>query len=128
MEVVFYRSTKNPNLFLLYKGKNGVNAEKMLRKLTNRGEYENSGFPKIEVEIAYLLKTDLDSEFFDFLVEVVSTKHTEHLTYNDDSFKAWYEFKNFEPDIWLKEFQVYNNSRSEEFMKGIQQGTQTTLF
>lgn len=128
MEVVFYRSKEKPNYYLIYKGRNGANTEKMLRKLTNSGEFENSGYPKIDVELAYILKTDLKGDFFEFLAEVVSTNHSEHPRYNDDSFKAWYEFKNYEPDKWLKEFQVYNNSRIEELMKNTQQGVQTTLF
>jgi hypothetical protein len=127
MEIVFYRSKEKPNYYLLYKGKNGVNAEKMLRKLTNTGEYENSGFPRIDVELAYIFKTELNGEFFDFLAEVASTSHIEHSSYNDDSFKAWYEFKSYEPEKWLNDFQQYNSSKIEELMKN-SQGTQTTLF
>lgn len=127
MEIVFYRSKEKPNYYLLYKGKNGVNAEKMLRKLTNTGEYENSGFPRVDVELAYIFKTELNGEFFDFLAEVASTSHIEHSSYNDDSFKAWYEFKSYEPEKWLNDFQQYNKSKIEELMKN-SQGLQTTLF
>jgi hypothetical protein len=127
MEVVFYRSKEKPNYYLIYKGKNGVNAEKMLRKLTNAGEYENSGFPKVDVELAYIFKTELNGEFFDFLAEIASTNHIEHPSYNDDSFKAWHEFKNYEPEKWLIDFQQFHNSKIEELMKN-SQGMQTTLF
>ena len=127
MEVVFYRSKENPSYYLLYKGKNGVNAEKMLRKLTNTGEFENSGFPRVDVELAYIFKTELNGEFFDFLAEVASTSHIEHSSYNDDSFKAWYEFKSYEPEKWLNDFQQYNNSKIKELMKNSQE-LQTTLF
>jgi hypothetical protein len=92
-----------------------------------RGEYENSGFPKIDVELANVFKTELNGEFFDFLAEVVSTSHIEHPSYNDDSFKAWYEFKSYEPEKWLKDYQQYNNSKLEKQMKN-SLGTQTTLF
>jgi len=127
MEVVFYRSKEKPNYYLIYKGKNGVNAEKMLRKLTNTGEYGNSGFPKIDVELAHIFKTELNGEFFDFLAEVVSTSHLEHPSYNDDSFKAWYEFKSYEPEKWVNDFRQYNNSKIEELIKN-SHGIQTTLF
>jgi hypothetical protein len=127
MEIVFYRSKEKPDFYLIYKGKNGVNAEKMLRKLTNTGEFENSGFPKIKVELAYIFKTELNGEFFDFLADVLSSNHIEHPLYNDDSFKAWHEFKNYEPEKWLKEFHVYHNSKIEEVLKK-SQGMQTTLF
>ena len=98
-----------------------------MRKLTNTGEYENSGFPRIDVELAYIFKTELNGEFFDFLAEVTSTSHIEHSSYNDDSFKAWYEFKSYEPEKWLNDFQQYNNLKIEELMKNLQ-GLQTTLF
>jgi hypothetical protein len=128
MEIVFYRSKEKPTYYLLYKGKNGVNAEKMFRKLTNAREFEDSGFERVEVELAYILKTELNGEFFDFLAELVSSNHIEHSSYNDDSFKAWYEFKNYEPEKWLKSFQEYYNSKIEELMKNTQQGLQTKLF
>jgi hypothetical protein len=127
MEVIFFRSKEKPTYYLIYKGKNGVNAQKMMRKITNTFEYENSGFPKVEVELAYVLKTELSGEFFDFLAEVASTNHIEHPSYNDDSFKAWYEFKEYEPGKWLKDFHKYHNSKIEELMKN-SQGTQATLF
>jgi hypothetical protein len=127
MEIVFYRSKEKPNYYLLYKGKNGVNAEKMLRILTHTGEHENSGYPKIDVELAYIFKTELNRDFFDFLAEVVSTNHIEHPSYNGETFKAWYEFKSFEPEKWLNDFHQYNNSKIEEVIKN-SQGIQTTLF
>jgi len=117
MEIVFYRNKEKLNYYLIYKGKNGVNAERMLRKLTNTGEYENSGFPKIDVELAYIYKTNLNWDFFDFLAEVISTNHIEHPRYNDASFKAWYEFKSYEPEKWLEDFQQYHNSIIKELMK-----------
>jgi len=127
MEVVFYRSKENPNYYLLYKGKNGVNAEKMLRKLTNTEEYENSGFPKIDVELAYIFKTDLNVEFFDFLAEIVSTNQIEHPKYNDPTFKAWLEFKNYDPEKWVADFHEYCKLKHEEYLKSLH-GIQTTLF
>ncbi len=128
MEIVFYRSKEKPNYYLIYKGGKNVNWERMLRILTNTGEHENSGYPKVDVEFGYIFKTECDQDFFDFLAEVVSTNHTEHPKYNGVSFKAWYEFKNYEPDKWLKEFKVYKNLKYEEFMKSTQIGMQTTLF
>jgi hypothetical protein len=127
MEIVFYKNKEMPNYYLIYKGKDGVNAEKMLRKLTNSGEYENSGFPKIDVELAHVLKTKLDGAFFHFLANVVSTNHIAHLQYNDESFKAWHEFNNYEPEKWLVEFQKFNILKFEEMIKN-SQGVQQTLF
>lgn len=128
MEIVFYKSKERLNYYLLYKGKNGVNAEKMLRKLTNMGEFENSGFEKIEIELGEILKTELNGDFFQFLIEKVSTNHIVHPTYNDETFKAWYEFKDYEPEKWLKEFEVYQSSKIQQLLANTRQGLQTTLF
>lgn len=128
MEIVFYRNKEKPNYYLLYKGKNGVNAEKMLRKLTNQGEFENSGFDKVNVEIGYILKTELNGEFFEFIVESISSNHIDHPSYNDEAFKAWYEFKSFEPEKWTNKFNSFQNSRIDELVKNTQQGLQTSMF
>ncbi len=128
MEIVFFKSKEKPDYYLLYKGKNGVNAEKMLRKLTNTGEFENSGFEKIEIELGKILKTGLNGDFFQFLIEKVSTNHIVHPTYNDETFKAWYEFKDYKPEKWLEEFEAYQNSKIQQLIADIRQGFQTSLF
>ncbi len=128
MEIVFYRNKEKPNYYLLYKGKNGVNVEKMLCKLTNMGEFENSGFEKVEIELAHVLKVDLNGEFFQFLVDNVSTNYIEHPFYNDETFKAWYEFKKYEPEKWFKEFETFQDARISEQRKNNPHGLQTTLF
>lgn len=128
MEIVFYRNINKPDYYLLYKGKDGVNAGKMLRKLTNTGEFEDSGFDKVDVELAYCFKTELNGEFFDFITEAISSNHIEHPYYNNDGFKAWYEFKNYEPDKWVRNFQESYQSKLQEILKSTQEGIQTSLF
>ncbi len=128
MEIVFYKSKENLNHYLLFRGANGVNAEKMLQKLTNTGEFENSGYDRVDVELAFILKTNLNGEFFEFVVENISTNHIPHPFYDGETFRAWYEFKNYEPEKWLEHFNTFQNTRIEELMKNSQQGLQTTLF
>ncbi len=115
MEIVFYRNKEKPNYYLLYKGKNGVNAKKMLRKLTNVGEYENSGFDMVNVEIGYILKTELGNDFFEFITLTISSNHIDNPSYNDETFKAWCEFKSFEPEKWMSEFNAFQNSKIDEY-------------
>jgi hypothetical protein len=128
MEIIFYKSKEHPNYYLLYKGANGVKADKMLQKLTNTGEFENSGYEKVEIEMGFVLKTDANEKFFDYLIEKVATNHIPHPLYNGQAFRAWYEFKNFEPENWVNEFNVYDNRRREEFLKATNAGTQTAMF
>ena len=105
MEIVFYKSKEHPKHYLLYKGANGVNAERMLKKLTNTGEFENSGYQKLELEMGFTLKTDVSESFLDFLSENVATNHIVHPDYNSQNFRAWYEFKDVtNPDKWLTDY------------------------
>lgn len=127
MEIIFYKSIEHPDYYLLYRA-NGVKADKMLQKLTNTGEFENSGYEKVEIEIGFTLKADVSETFFDYLIENVSTNHIPHPQYNGQAFQAWFEFKNYEPEKWLAEFEIYNNHRREEFLKETNAGTQPTLF
>ena len=127
MELVFYRSKERPNYYLIYKDRTSVNAERMLRILNNTGEYINSGFPKVDVELAYRLEIGLMHDFLNFLIEKVATNHIEHPKYNGQSFQAWHEFKNYEPEKWLNDFQQYQNLKFEETMKHFK-GTQVSLF
>lgn len=108
MEIVFYKSKEHPKHYLLYKGANGVNAEKMLKKLTNAGEFENSGYQKLELEMGFTLKTDAPEFFLDYLTENVATNHIVQPDYNSQNFRAWYEFKDVaNPDKWLTDYCSY---------------------
>jgi len=128
MEINFYKSKEYPNYYLLYKGANGVKADKMLQKLTNTAEFENSGYEKVEIEMGFILKTDANEKFFDYLFEKVATNHIPQPLYNGQAFRAWYEFKNFEFENWVNEFNIYDNHRREEFLKATNAGTQIAMF
>jgi hypothetical protein len=105
MEILFYKSKEYPGFYFIYKGKNGANAELMLRNLTNTGEFEDSGYPKVELEMGFTLKTDAPESFLDYMTETVATNHILHPTYNTHTFRAWYEFKDVtNPDKWLTDY------------------------
>ena len=107
MEIVFYKSKEHPKHYLLFKGANGVNADRMFKKLTNTDEFENSGYQKIEVETGFTLKTDAPESFLDYLTENVATNHIVHPDYNSQNFRAWYEFKDINIDKWLNEYNSF---------------------
>jgi len=134
MNVVFFRSLEHLDYYFIYKGGDGVNAERYLRMFTHTGEYENSGYPKINIELAYILKTKelgynfchyLEDDFFKYLYEIVATNRIPHPRYNDAAFRAWYEFKKYDPKKWLNDFQEY---RIKELTTNRHYGIQQTLF
>ena len=128
MEILFCRNIDKPDYYLLYRGRNRVNAERMLRIFTHTGEFENSGYPQINVELAYILKTELDTEFFNFLVDNVSSNCIEHPPYNCGTYKAWYEFKQYDPEKWVKDFEEYQIAKKKELTKNMQYAIQKSLF
>lgn len=129
MEIIFYKSKEHPNYYLLYKGANNCNPDRMFQKLTSTGDFPNSGYAIIEItEVNFVLKTEATEKFFEYLVEKVASNHIPHPLYNGQAFRAWYEFKNFEPENWLNQFNIYDNRKREEFLKATNAGTQTYLF
>jgi hypothetical protein len=129
MEIVFYKSVEHPGYYLLYKGANGVNAERKLRTLTNTGEFENSGYPKIDIEMGFVLKTDTPDKFFDFLVEHIATNHIPHPNYNVQNFRAWFEFTDItKKENWIESFKTYNLKNYADFLKSTDTAIQKTLF
>lgn len=108
MEIVFFKSKEYPDFYLIYKGKNGENVERTLRNLTNTGEFENSGYPKVEIELGFTLKTDAPESFLDYLTERVATNQIAHPNYNTQNYRAWYEFKDVtNPDKWLADYYFF---------------------
>lgn len=124
MEIVFYKSKEHPGYYFIYKGRNGVNAERMLRNLTNKDEFENSGYPKVELEMGFILKTDAPESFLDYLIKNVATNHIVHPQYNGQNFSAWYEFKDVaNPGKWLTDYYSY-----QQESKANVSAIQTVLF
>lgn len=108
MEIVFYKSKEHPKHYLLYKGANGVNTERMFKKLTNTDGFENSGYQKLNLEMGFTLKIDASESFLDFLTENIATNHIVHPDYNSQNFRAWYEFKDVaNTDKWLTDYYSY---------------------
>jgi len=128
MEIVFYKSREHPDYYLLYRGANNCNPERMFQKLTATGDFPNSGYFFIDItEVSYILKTDANEKFFDYLAEKVATNHIPN-EYDGRNYHAWYEFKNYEPEKWLNDFYAYENRRREEFLKANNISVQTSLF
>ncbi len=124
MEIVFYKSKEHPKHYLLFKGANGVNVERMLKKLTNAGEFENSGYQKLELEMGFTLKTDAPESFLHYLTENVATNNIVHPDYNSQNFRAWYEFKDVtNPDKWLTDYYSFQQEN-----KATVSTVQTMLF
>lgn len=105
MEIVFYKSIEHPNYYLVYRGKNKCKPEEHIKRLTHGEGFENSGYPKIDVEIGFVIKTDAPESFFEYLVEKVATNHIPIAMYNEGTFRAWYEFKDISnTDKWLSDY------------------------
>lgn len=108
MEIIFYKSKEHPNFYLVYRGMNGVKPEKHIKKMVHSEGYEDSGFPKIEIEIGFVIKTDAPESLFEYLVERVTTNHIHIEKYNEGTFRAWYEFKDVSnPEKWITDFYSY---------------------
>lgn len=112
MKIVFFRNKEMEDYYLIFNGKHGVNPEQRKRLFNNEGEYEKSGYPKVNVEVAYILTNNFGQEFFDYL-EVVATNIIKHPDYYGEYFKAWLEFKNYEPEKWIKDFEKYKLEKYE---------------
>jgi hypothetical protein len=128
MVLLFFKSKERENYYLIYKGNNGVDIQRMLRLVTNTGEFENSGYDKVEVELGYVLKTDLNRGFLEFIVENIATNYIPHPWYNSENFNAWHEFKKYEPEKWITQFNAYKIWKITELAKSNQKGKQATLF
>lgn len=129
MEIVFYKSKEHPNYYLLYRGSNNCDPERMFQKLTSTGDYPDSGYPIIEItEVNLVLKTDASEKFFDYLVEKVASNHIPN-QYNGGPFHAWYEFTDISnTEKWLNDFYTYENCRRVELQKSEDIGNQMSLF
>jgi hypothetical protein len=129
MEIIFFRNKANPDYYFIYKGGNNVDAQLRLERYTHTGRLHNSGYPKIDVEIAFVLKTDLSDKFFNYLADMIATNHMPDKDYNcGGSFRAWYEFKDLSnPQKWIESFIQYQ--REQDKKKSIKiQTPQATLF
>lgn len=108
MEIVFYKSIEHANYYLVYRGKNKCKPEEHIKRLTHGKGFENSGYPKIDVEMGFTIKTDAPDSFFEYLVEHVATNHIPVEKYNVEIYRAWYEFKDVtNPDKWLNDYYSY---------------------
>lgn len=106
MKIVFFESIEHPGFYLIYKAKQGfTKIEEMHRRLTNTGEFENSGYPKIEIKPGFIIELDAPESFFSFLADHVSTNHVSHPKYDVESYRAWYEFIDLSnTDKWLTKY------------------------
>jgi hypothetical protein len=121
MEIVFFKSKELSDYYLLFKGADNCKPENILEKLTSTGSFSNSGYPIVELsEVSFVLKTDTNEKFFDFLAENIATNHIDNKNYNGRTFKAWYEFKSFEPVKWLDDFKNFTKLRNRESVKNVQ--------
>ena len=128
MDIIFFRNKEKPTFYLIHQSNDAEEkAQILFEKFTKVGIYENSGYPDLDVEIAYIYKTDLGSDFFDFLADEIATNHSENRLCNSGPFRSWYEFKSYEPEKWVADFHEYERLKYDELRKSLP-GIQTTLF
>lgn len=129
MQLIFYKSKEHNNHYLIYKGGNGENPQRMLQKLTHTGNHTESGYGHLEIEFGFSFRTDAADNFINFLVEHVATNHIENPDYDLSTFRSWYEFPG-KPDTekWMADFSEYQNKKRQELMKTNTNGMQTALF
>lgn len=112
MEIVFYKSNEHPNFYLVYRGANGIKPHEHIKRMTHAKGFENSGYPKINIEVGFVLKPDAPDRFFEYLVEKVATNHIPAGKYDEGTFRAWYEFKDVSnTDKWLSEFYAWQRQQ-----------------
>ena len=129
MELVFFKSSENPDYYIVYKSPDGIDPHRWVRKLNNTDEFVNSGYDKVNVSLGFVFKTESNFRFFEFLIEQVATNHIHHPFYNGKNFRGWYEFKDVNyPQKWLDDFNAIENKRREEFLKAENDGKQISLF
>ncbi len=129
MQLIFYKSKEHKNHYLIYKGGNGENPQRMLQKLTHTGEHKESGYGHLEIEFGFSFRADVAVNFVDFLVEHVATNHIENPAYDLSTFRSWYEFTDIKnTDKWLTNFYEFQKHRREELQKANGNGMQTALF
>jgi hypothetical protein len=129
MELYFFKSKEHKNYYLIYRGIKGENPERWLAKLTHTGEYIDSGYRQLEIEMGFVFKTDAPDNFLDFLVEHLAINHIENPDYDISTFRSWYEFTDIKnTDKWLSDFYDFQKQRYEELQKANGNGMQTALF
>lgn len=128
MELYFFKSKEHKNYFLIYKGSKGENPERWLAKLTHTGEYSESGYRQLKIEIGFVFRTNEQEMFLDFLVEQVATNHIDNPDYDTSNFRSWYEFKDINTDEWVNNFYDFQKQRQQELQKANGNGVQTALF
>lgn len=131
MEIVFYRNLKMTDFYLLHSQYFKINTDRYLGKFNHTGEFINSGYPKIEIEFAFRFQTDEDIKFFEYLADIIPTNYIKDPFYNGTNFRAWCEFKSFDPEKWLNNYQKYQEEeykKYKESLKNNQIGVTQTLF
>jgi len=128
--IVFYRNKEMPDYYLLYNGMNRHRPEIFLQKVTHTGDYKDSGYVHLDVELAYILELEKFDEaqteiFLDFIAKHISSEHfIEHRFYNGQSVRSWLKLESLEPEKWLNDFQEYKNKELSKNTRVIQK----TLF
>ena len=128
--IIFYRNKEMPKYYMLYCGYRARVPEILLQMLNHTGIYEDCGYPHVNVELAYILETEIDVEkLLDFIAKQISTDHfIEHDFYNCVISRAWCKIETYDPDKWQTDFDEYYNSKFKESTKNMQYVVQKTLF
>ena len=129
MELVFYKSKEHKDYYFIYKGRNGLDPNTMLEKITHTGEHADSGYYHEEIEMGFVFKTEAKGDFLEYLIEHIATNHIPNLEYDNATFRSWYEFKDLSnTEKWLNDFYEFEKNRYAEFLKENNIGVQTSLF
>lgn len=129
MELVFYKSKEHKNYYFIYKGRNGVDPNTMLEKITHTGEHKNSGYSHAEIEVCFVLKMETNDAFLDYLIKYVATNHIENPEYDNTTFRSWYEFKDINnTEKWVSDFYDFQKKGYQELQKANGNVMQTSLF
>ena len=131
--IVFYRDKHNPDYYIIYFGIYRGSPEMVLQMMTHTGECCDSGYPHVDVELAYIFDfakrdKDLITKFLDYIVTHVATDHISISVYDCVTCKAWIKLETYEPEKWLKDFDDHQNAKMEEYRRASQEGQQLTLF
>ena len=96
--------------------------EIMLQKMNHTGEYKDSGYHDVNVELAYIFETDLNDmqidDFLDFIANHISNDYfVEDEFYNSRLCRSWCKLESYEPEKWLKAYEDFNEQKLREQRK-----------
>lgn len=113
MKFVFFKSKEHTHHYFIYLTSDGNNVERMFQKFTHTGEFEESGYLKMEIEKGPEFISKYSEDFLDFLAANIATNHIPN-RYDERNYRAYYEFKTLDFSSWEKQFEESLQAKNKQ--------------